>query len=132
MPKPKHKELTLKEARFVAGYLGSCNGNGFEAVAAAGYKGTYGSLRVMAGKLLAKGNIRSAIKARTERERKASVISAERRDEILSAIAESNDKNLSKISAIKELNKCSGRHSMKHLHEGRLTLEQALAQSRRG
>jgi len=129
--KPKSKKLTLKEQRFVDAYLGECHGNGTLSAARAGYVQTYDALRTTAKRLLTKAHIQAAIKARTETERKASIISADRRDEILSEIAEESEFILAKISAIKELNKCSGRHSIKHLHEGKLTLEQALEASRK-
>jgi hypothetical protein len=35
------------------------------------------------------------------------------------------------LAAAKELNKVLGRHSVRHLHEGRLTLEQVLEQTAR-
>lgn len=129
MPKPKKKPLTLKEARFVDAYLGECQGNGTLSAVKAGYRGSFNTLGVTAHQLLRNPKIVAAIKTRTTTERKASIITADRRDEILSTIAETAENYLSKISAIKELNKCSGRHSIKHLHEGKLTFEQALAQS---
>ena len=56
---------------------------------------------------------------------------AEERDRLLSAIARNEHVEPGvRIRAIVELNRCSGRHSVKHFHEGELTLEQVLGESR--
>ena len=127
----KQETLSAKEARFVDAFLGSCNGNATEACLAAGYSRNRKSAAEIGSRLLRKVKIAQAVKARTTQERKSSILTAERRDELLSIIAEGKAPALVRISAIKELNKCTGRHSMRHLHEGKLTLEQALAASRR-
>lgn len=124
-------KLTFKERRFVNAYLGSAAGNGVKAARLAGYQQTEKALRVTASRLLAKANIRAAVSARAARETKASILTADERDEILSAIASGKADDHARIRAISELNKSTGRHSMKSLHEGKLTLEQVLTESRK-
>lgn len=111
-------KLTLKERRFVDAYLGSAAGNGTKAIVASGYSTTKNakSAGVMATKLLAKDRIRAEIKRRVNRETQASILTAEQRDAILSTIASGNrEASNARIRAIAELNKCGGRHSIKHV-----------------
>ncbi len=124
--------LTLKERRFVDAYLGSAAGNGTQAaLSSAGYTKNRGSAKTLAARLLTKVHIRSAVNARTHRATVASIASAEERDRLLSAIARNENVEPGvRIHAIAELNRCSGRHSVKHFHEGELTLEQVLGESR--
>lgn len=132
MGKGKAPALSLKERRFVDAYLGSCAGNGTQAAKAAGYAGSEKVLGIQAVRLLAKARIRAAVESRQARAEEKGILAAEERDRLLSRIAlavEVKDPPTA-ISAVKELNKCTGRHSIKHLHEGKLTLEQALERSR--
>jgi len=55
------KELTGKQKSFVYFYLGDANFNATEAAKLAGYKGSYGTLRVVGHENLTKPNIREAI-----------------------------------------------------------------------
>lgn len=57
------RELTTKEELFVSFYLGDARGNATEAARLAGYTGTERSIRNTAYKLVAKGDIRSRIRA---------------------------------------------------------------------
>ena len=124
--------LTAKEHAFVDCYLGSANGNGREAARRAGYKQSENALAVTASRLLKKANVAAAIKARQERKTTKAILDADARDQLLSDIASNkNNEVRDRIRAIGELNKCSGRHSVKHMHEGTLTLEQILADSRK-
>jgi len=128
------KTLDLRAQRFVDAYLGSAAGNGTAAARAAGYKGTAATLAVQSTRLLKNAKVRKAIDARQERRTGKAILSADERDQMLTDIAKltwsSSDKMIA-IRAIAELNKCSGRHSIKHVLDGRLTLEQALTQSRK-
>lgn len=126
----KGSELTLKERRFIDAYLGSCAGNGTDAVLMAGYKQNRKAAAVQATQLLRKPNIRQEVDRRQEKRTTKEIADADERDRILSKLARKNISAKDRIAAIKELNKCTGRHSMKHLHEGKLTLEQAIAASR--
>ena len=114
-------------------FLGSSHGNATQAALLAGYTGNYGSARTLGARQLAKVHIRDAIDARTARETKAAILSAEERDVLLSSIArgELGADWPARIRAICELNKCGGRHSIKHVVEGRKTLEQILGESRK-
>jgi phage terminase small subunit len=127
----KNAQLSLKERRFVDAFLGDARGNATEACIQAGYTENRNSARVLATRLLAKVNVGRAIAERTRAEGRAAILSADERDEILSRIAKKDSHDpKTRIRAISELNKCTGRHSVKHLHEGKLTLEEVLAESR--
>lgn len=128
----KNARLSLKEQRFVDAYLGSAGGNGTEAVLAAGYNQNRKVAAVTSAKLLRKASIRQEVDRRQNARTDAAIADADERDRVLTEILrKAGAPALVRISAVKELNKCSGRHSMRHLHEGKLTLEQALAASRK-
>lgn len=128
---PRYRDhLNEREQLFVDAFLGPCNGNGARAAIAAGYERA--GARVRACRLLARANIQAAIAGRVERREQAAIATADERDQILSAIARDDQAEFSdRIRAICELNKCTGRHSVQLLHKGRLTLEEAIAASRR-
>lgn len=124
-------KLTTRERLFVDAYLGSCQGNATEAAAMSGYGKTRKSSNVLGTRLLAKVSIRQEVERRTVKRENKQIADNDERDRILTKLARRNISAKDRISAIKELNKCTGRHSMKHLHEGHLTLAQAIAASRR-
>lgn len=113
----KAKGLTLKERRFLDAYLGSCNGNATAACRAAGYAGSDKVLGVQGVRLLRKARIAEAVAKRNAKAEEKGIAAAEERDTILSGIARLTDAADRRhiISAIKELNKCSGRHTIKHV-----------------
>ncbi len=126
------KALTLKERRFVDGYLGSCAGNGKRAAIAAGYAGGHAA-EVTASRLLRKAEVKAAVAARTKVDRRQSIASADERDRILTAIARNPALGpYAQALAIKELNKCSGRHSIKHVLDVTEKLGDIIAGSREG
>ena len=128
----KGKTLSLKERRFIDAYLGSANGNGTEAVLAAGYQQSRKVAGVTSAQLLAKPRIRQEVERRQAARTAVAILTADERDVILSRLASLSKLNAKdRIAAIKELNKCTGRHSMKHLHDGKLTLEEVLSDSRK-
>ncbi|MDO8679145.1 MAG: terminase small subunit [Acidobacteriota bacterium] len=134
LPQMTTKALTIRERRFIDALLGSARANATQAALTAGYTRNYGSARTLGARLLAKVHIRKAVDARAARETKAAILNAEERDVLLSSIARGElgaDNWHARIRAISELNKCSGRHSVKHSHDGRLTLEQAVMASRK-
>jgi len=128
------KTLDLRAQRFVDAYLGSAAGNGTAAAKAAGYKGNAATLAVQSTRMLKNAKVRKAIDDRQERRTGKAILTADERDIMLSDIAKltwgSSDKAVA-IRAIAELNKCTGRHSIKHVLDGKLTLEQALTASRK-
>ena len=66
------------------------------------------------------------------RKRRLRVLDADARDVVLSNIARSSDVHVrDRIRAIAELNKCAGRHWVRHQQVTRITLAQALGQSRK-
>lgn len=123
--------LTAKEQLFVDFFLGECKANGTEAAFLAGFGKTRKSAGELASRLLKKVKIQRAVHKALNRVQRQQIINADRRDELLSDIAEKVTEDVfARIRAISELNKCTGRHSIKHLHSGKLTLEQVLAASR--
>jgi phage terminase small subunit len=81
----------------------------------AGYKQS--NARQHASRLLKKADIKALIADRSRQLEASSILTAEQRDEILSRIALEGEHRDS-IKAISELNKCSGRHLLKHEHSG--------------
>lgn len=124
-------KLTLKEQKFLDLLFTSARGNATQAAKGAGYGRTLRSARQAGYKLLTKGDIQRALVARQAREVRRAVLTADERDAILSTIADGKARDHDRIAAIKELNKCGGRHSIKHVIDGRLTLEQILTESRK-
>ena len=123
------KPLTLKEQRFVDAYLGSAGGNGTAACRLAGYQGNPKVLGVTAVRLLAKASIQTAVTARVRRQAKQAILTADERDKILSLIANHGTEG-GRLRAIAELNRCSGRHSIKHVLDVTETLSDIIAGSR--
>lgn len=121
--------MTQKEQRFVDAYLGSAAGNGTAAARAAGYKGNARTLAVQANRMLRKADIRQAISEREAKRAAEGIADADERDKKLSTIMRKTKDEQVAIQAIKELNKCTGRHSLALIHKGKLTLEQALERS---
>lgn len=126
----KPKPLTLKERRFVDAYLGSAKGNGSEAAITAGY--AIKSARITASKLLTKANIRGAVDARQAKAEAKGVADALERDLVVSTIMrDTTESGQVRINAAKELNKCSGRHSVNVKLDASETLADIIAASRR-
>ncbi len=72
-----------------------------------------------------------AIRARTAAGTKKSILTAEQRDEHLSKLVLSPiTPPTTQVSAIKEMNICSGRHSIKHVLDATETLSDIIAGSR--
>ena len=107
--------LTAKERRFITEYR--LDGDGANAARRAGYAPK--SAKVTASRLLEKPEIAAPIANREQERASHNIATADERDRILSAIArDTKSTNLERIKAIGELNKCSGRYSMKHEHLG--------------
>lgn len=125
-------KLTEKERRFVEAFMGEAAGNGTQAALLAGYTKNRGSARTLAARVLAKVRVQQAIVARAQKREQTSILTAQERDEMLSRIArrEEEVKPFVAKQAVAELNKCEGRHSMKLIHSGKLTLEQAIEKAR--
>ena len=117
-----------RQRKFVEHFMAM--GNATQAAIRAGYSRK--SARRIATRLLSTNvHIHKAITARVAKLEARGIAAAVERDIILSMIARDPRLDISdRIRAIAELNKSTGRHSMKHLPEGKLTLEQVLAQSR--
>jgi phage terminase small subunit len=126
------KPLTVKERRFIDGYLGSCAGNATQAYRLAGYKARTANVAASsAHKLLRKPKIVAAVTARQRRRTTAAILTAEQRDQHLSSLALNPlVPAATQVSAIKELNKCSGRHSIKHVLDVTESLSDIIAGSR--
>lgn len=123
------KGLTLKERRFVDAYIGSCHGNATAAMKAAGY--ATNTAEKQGARMLGKVGIRAAIQDREKKLEAKEILTADQRDRRLSQIATASKEDAHVISAIKELNKCSGRHSIKHVLDVTEKLSDIIAESRR-
>ena len=124
--------LNPRERRFVDAYLGGAGGNATRAAREAGYSGSSEVLKVQGSRLLTRANVRAAIDQHLTRDARSQVLAADERDILLSQIARSTAVPAAeRIRAISELNKCTGRHAVRHLQPGRITLEQALEASRK-
>jgi phage terminase small subunit len=120
--------VNAREKAFINAYCGKCLGNASASAIAAGYSKK--TSRQQGARLLTKANIKAAIAKRQDRAEQSAIADADERDRILSEIARGPGKPIEQILAIKELNKCAGRHSSTVNVNGRLTLEDALAASR--
>lgn len=126
----KTKGLNLRQRRFVDALLGTANGNATKAAIAAGYSPN--AAQPVSARLLSNAMVQEALKARQKVETKRSILTAEQRDEHLSTLALSAAvPAATQVSAIKELNKCSGRHSIKHVLDVTEKLSDIIAASRR-
>lgn len=112
----KGKKLSLKERRFVDAFMGSCAGNATAAYKAAGYTARSDRVAQVCGsQLLSKPKVRLAIEARVAKLEARSIMTAEERDRRLTELANMSAAKFGNLvlGAIKELNKCTGRHSMR-------------------
>lgn len=106
-------------------------GNATRAYMEAYPRASYSTAKTEGPRILSKPEIQAALTQRIERAERQAIADADERDTVLTMVLRNPGYSVKeRIRAITELNKCSGRHSMKHVHEGRLTLEQALQQSR--
>src|SRR4051794_18180288 len=121
--------MNIRERAFVVAFLGTGRGNATKAAIVAGYSRT--TARQLGSRLLSKVDIQRALQKRIEEREATEIAAANECDRILSAIPRDHLADPSdRIRAIIELNRCSGRHSVAIVHKGRLTLEEALKQSR--
>jgi len=123
------KALTVRERRFIGAFMGSAHGNATLAALTAGYTRNRASAAQIASRLLRKVNIRAVIDARASRAAAQEILTADQRDARLSVIALRNDDAVA-VAAIRELNKCSGRHSIKHVLDVTEKLSDIIAGSR--
>ena len=80
----KGDRLSEKQRRFVDLYMGEAAGNATEAARLAGYKGSDGTLRVVAAENLSKPNIQAAIRERVSK--RPEVASRDERQEFYTSI----------------------------------------------
>lgn len=130
-PTKYQTKLSLKEQRFVDAYLGSCNGNATEAALTAGYTRNRKSAAELGSRLLRKVKIRAVIEKRQAAQTAQEIADAAERDKVLSSILRLDSiEARDRIAAIKELNKCSGRHSIRHVQDVTERLSDIIAGSR--
>lgn len=121
--------LSERERRFVDAFMGPAKGNASKAATLAGYSAK--ASRQISSRLLTKANIQGAIAARAQKREAKTIADATERDTILSTIARQPDTDVhARIGAIKELNKCSGRHSIKHVLDVTEKVSDIIANSR--
>jgi phage terminase small subunit len=127
--KLKEQALSEREWRFIEAFIGRARGNATEAARMAGYSAK--SARRIATRLLSTNvHIQQAIASRRQRGLESAILDADATDRILSTIAQTSEDVHARIRAISELNKVRGRHSIKHVADGHVTLEMLLAESR--
>lgn len=131
---PYRGTLTVKERAFVRAYLGVCKGNGTRAAIAAGYSAA--TAPQAGSRLLTNVKVRAEVDARLAARDKATIADATERDEILTKMLRGvelpgNVPYFLRKEAIRELNKCDGRHTQKHVHSGTLTWAQWVEDSRK-
>lgn len=127
----KGQKLSDKERRFVELFVGECAGNGTQSARGAGYKGNANVLGVTSSQLLRKPKIQKALEKLLKKRESEAVADAEERDRVLSLILRQTTQSArDRIAAIKELNKCSGRHSIKHVMDVTEKLSDLVAGSR--
>lgn len=122
-------KLTERQRRFVAAFLGEAQGNATRAALMAG--ATRAGACTRGYRWLRKAQVQRAIMERVERREAKTEMSNEELDAILIGIAskDSSDEH-NRIAAVKELNKCRGRHSMTHLLKGEVTVSQSITNAR--
>lgn len=130
MPTRGKQNLSQLEQRFVqALVLGrpGVAGRGAKAAIEAGYAPKAAASQ--ASRLLTRVNVLQAIKTLKGQRLKQDIASARERDLVATAILRDPlEDSLVRLAAIKELNRVERRHSERHVHEGRLTLAEALEQ----
>jgi len=119
--------LSEKERAFVRAYTGPAKGVGTVAAKMAGYSHKGASVRAV--ELLARRSVRVEIQRLRAMAVQRAVATNEQIDLVLSGLLKHPDWKARAVAA-RELNKTRGRHSVKHMVEGTLTLEQAIAASR--
>jgi phage terminase small subunit len=129
---PRHRTpLSPKERAFVLAYTGAARGNATQAAILAGYSKR--SAAEMGSRTLRKVNVAAALAKlakRDEQKAERARLSHARRDEILEDIAlDPTAPAKDRRGAIAELNRVDGRHSVRHVHEGTLSLEDVLGKS---
>lgn len=120
--------MTLKERRFVELFTGRCAGNATAAAVDAGYTKNRRAAAVRAWKLLRKGNVQAAIKARIQkREERAELDDAEVDRTLAVIVRDGSEDTFARLRAMDIVNKVRGRYTLKFV--GRLTIEEALGQA---
>lgn len=131
MPKRRGGQLTEKERLFCEAFIGRARGNATKAAQLAGYGRNAASAATLAWRLLRKVEVQRAIIATNAKRTHRALLDADQTDRILSSIADDDTADMhARIRAIGELNKVRGRHSIKHIVDGHVTLEMLLAESR--
>lgn len=124
------KKLTEKEKRFVEAFVGKCAGNATQSVVEAGYGGNRSSAATTAWRLLRKAHIQKALTTRLQAREEKGLMATVERDQICAEIARSKRADdFARLRALDILNKCDARYSLKLIHSGRLTIEEALDQA---
>ena len=104
-------KLTARQRIFVDAFLGVSKGNATDAARRAGCKGN--TARVTSVRWLAKTSVQQAIAQRREKRELQTDITNAELDAILIDIATDElEDSRNKIAAVRELDKCRGRHSV--------------------
>lgn len=102
-------ELTKRQEAFVRAYMGEAKGIAYEAAKIAGYKGNRNSLDATASRMLRNIKIVKRITELSEEEKKIAIVDRTRRRELLSLMAEDeNRRDADRLKAIELLGKMGG------------------------
>lgn len=119
------RTLSPKERAFVHAYMTDAAGNATQAARLAGYSPK--TARAQGSRLLTKVDVRAAVDRRVEQREARGIATAEARDLLASEwLQDTTLDHTTRIQAMRELNRVDGRYSLKLIHSGRLTIEQAL------
>lgn len=127
----KHK-LSDQKKRFVEAFMGPARGNATHAAKLAGYSPK--TAKQQGSRLLTSVDVAREVAGYQKARARTGIADAIERDEILTKISRlpiTRANNHAISVAIKELNKCSGRHSMKHVLDVGKTLADLVAGSRK-
>lgn len=125
-----HKRQTLseRERAFCRAYFGKARGNGALSARLAGYSPKGADVR--AAELLGRRRVQQELQRLRAMAVKAAVATNEEIDAVLTELLRHPDWR-ARVAAARELSRTRGRHSIKLRHEGTVTLEEAIAASRR-
>lgn len=122
--------MTSKQRAFVEAFLGPAKGNATKAALIVGCPRRGAS--TTAWRWLRKAEIQAAISAKVSKREKHSELSNEQIDKLLVSMAQDGtEQGYTRLGALRELNRTRGRHSIKHVVEGTLTIEDYIEASRR-
>ncbi len=122
-------KITARQRIFVDAFLGVSRGNATDAARRAGCKV---GAKVQASRWLTKPNVQKAIAERQAKRELRSILTNDEIDQRLSSIADDElEDTRNKIAAMRELDKCRGRHSVNINLKATVTIAERLGALRK-